>query len=259
RWVFDYLGKKWPIHLYVGRINFKGLEVSCTKTRKRIEEGEFENWDDIRLPFLLALKRRGYQPDAFIKYSLSVGVSETDKTVSGEEFYKSLNAYNKEVIEPMANRYFFIPNPKEIKIEKSPSQEIKIDLHPDYKNRGKRSFKTADKFYITHEDFDKMKSNKLYRLMDCLNFKRKGNNFAYDSAEYEKYKEKGEMIMHWLPVQKDLANIELLMPDKTVQKGLGEISIKKLKPGDVIQFERIGFCRLDKIKDNKFKFWFAHR
>ncbi|MBW2993193.1 glutamate--tRNA ligase, partial [Candidatus Woesearchaeota archaeon] len=32
RWVFDYLGKKGPVHLYVGRINFKGLEVSCTKT-----------------------------------------------------------------------------------------------------------------------------------------------------------------------------------------------------------------------------------
>ena len=65
--------------------------------------------------------------------------------------------------------------------------------------------------------------------------------------------------MHWLPVQKDLVKIELLMPDKTTIKGLGEPLIKKIKPGTVIQFERIGFCRLDSKKGNIFKFWFAHR
>jgi glutamyl-tRNA synthetase len=260
KWVFDYFRKTPPTHLYVGRINFKGLEVSCTKTKAKIQLGEFDSWDDIRLPFLLALRRRGYQPDAFVKYAVAVGVSETDKTVSGDEFFKSLNAYNKEVLEPMANRYFFVPNPKEIKIEKAlPQQVVQIELHPDFPKRGKRKFVTAEKFYIMEDDYRSLKTGKLYRLMDSLNFRKRGSKLVYDSWEYEHYKEKGEMIMHWLPVQDDLARIELLMPDKTIQKGLGEPLIRKLKPGAVVQFERIGFCRLDRIENNIFKFWFAHR
>ena len=260
KWIFDYFKKTPPTHLYVGRINFKDLEVSCTKTKQRIQLGEFDSWDDIRLPFLLALKRRGYQPDAFVKYALAVGVSETDKTVSGDEFFKALNAYNKEIIEPMANRYFFVPNPKAIKIEKAnPNLVVQINLHPDFKKRGVRKFVTTDKFYIMEDDYKQFKSGKLYRLMDAFNFKKRGKKLVYDSLEYEDFKQKGDIIMHWLPEQEDLVKVELLMPDKTVQKGLGEPAIKKIKLGDVIQLERIGFCRLDSKKDNTFKFWFAHR
>jgi len=259
KWIFDYFKKKPPTHLYVGRINFKGLEVSCTKTKEKIEYGEFDDWDDIRLPFLLALRRRGYQPDAFIKYALLTGVSETDKTVAGDEFFKALNAFNKDAIESAANRYFFIPNLKEIKIDKAPEQTVRLDLHPDFPKRGKRGFTTKQDFYIMEDDFKNLKQRKLYRLMDCLNFKKNGRKITFDSLEYEKYKEKGEAIMHWLPVQKGLIDIELLMPDKTILKGLGEPLIKQIKPGTVVQLERIGFCRLDKIENNVFKFWFAHR
>ena len=257
KFIFDYMEWKTPKHLYIGRINFKDIRVSCSKTRPFIEDGTYSGWDDIRLPFLGALKRRGYQPDAFIKYAIDVGVSQTDKLVSGEEFFKALNAFNKEIIDPNAYRYFFIENPKEIVIENAPEQDVEMDLHPDNKKYG-RKFKTNDKFYIADEDYKKLKDNKLYRLMDCLNFRKQKGKFIFDSLEYEKYKEKGEHIIHWLPKEK-LVKAEVLMPDAKLKKGQAEKGILKLKADDIIQFERLGFCRLDKIEKDNLIFWFAHR
>ena len=82
------------------------MEISCGKTKAKILEGVYTGWDDIRIPFLAALKRRGYQPGAFLKYTELVGVSPVDKTVPQEEFWKSINAFNRDIIEPQANRYF---------------------------------------------------------------------------------------------------------------------------------------------------------
>jgi glutamyl-tRNA synthetase len=258
-YLYKYFKKPIPETVFVGKINFEGMPMSCSKVRVLIEEGKYTGWDDIRLPFLLALKRRGYQPEAFINYTLDVGVSQNDKTVNKEEFFKALNHFNKEIIEAKANRYFFIPDPKEIIIEKAPKQEVKIDIHPDYPKKGKRTFKTSNKFYITKEDYNKIKQGELIRLMDCLNFVKKGDKFVFDSKEYEKYKEKGKMIIHWLPKQDNLLNVELLMPDNIFKKGLAEHTIKKLKKGDIIQFERIGFVRLDQKEKDKLVFWFGHR
>ncbi|UCC61377.1 MAG: glutamate--tRNA ligase, partial [Dehalococcoidia bacterium] len=60
--LYRYFNKPIPETYFVGRINFTDLRISCSKTKVLIEEGKYSGWDDIRLPFLLALKRRGYQP-----------------------------------------------------------------------------------------------------------------------------------------------------------------------------------------------------
>jgi len=77
--------------------------------------------------------------------------------------------------------------------------------------------------------------------------------------EHEKYKKHGEKIIHWLPVQKDLVKAEILMPDKKTIKGIAEPMVKNLKAGEVVQFARFGFCRLDKKEKNKLSFWFTHK
>jgi glutamyl-tRNA synthetase len=95
--------------------------------------------------------------------------------------------------------------------------------------------------------------------MDCLNFVVDGSKFRYHSGEYEQYKLHGKRIIHWLPQDESLAKVELLMPDGSLQIGLAESEIKKLKPDTIIQFERIGFARLDHFEKDKIIFWFAHK
>jgi glutamyl-tRNA synthetase len=65
--------------------------------------------------------------------------------------------------------------------------------------------------------------------------------------------------MHFLPVSESLAKVEVLMPDGSTRSGVGEPGLKQLKEGDIIQFERFGFVRLDKKQANKLVFWFTHK
>jgi len=260
-YIFDYLKWKLPEYLHIGRINFIGLALSASETRKAIEKGLFTGWDDIRLPFIQALKRRGYQRDAFLKYAKSVGVTMVDKTVPGGEFFKAINAFNKEIIDPRSKRYFFIENPVEIKIKNAPAMDVELHFHPEHM-KGGRKFRVKDDFYLTGEDFDrfnKFEDGTMVRLMDCLNFKKKKNEYLFDSADYEKYKKEGKLIIHWLPAEKHLPKAEICMPDGSKKIGLAEQGINKLNIGDIIQFERTGFCRLDSVNNDTFVFWFAHR
>lgn len=259
KYVFDYMKWKSPVYMNWGRINFQGFEVSCSKTKEKILQGEYDGWDDIRLPFLPALRRRGYQPGAFIKLAMDIGLSLSDKTVSMEEFFKNLNANNKEIIDSQSSRFFFIDDPVEINIKDMPDFTLELKKHPDYSKRGKRIFNTKNRFYIQRDDWAKIKNNEMYRLMDCANFVRRNRIYAFDSREYEKYKEFGDFILHWLPVSDDLIDVEVLMPDKKIRKGLGEPELKNISRGDIVQLERFGFCRLDKKTENKLIFWFAHR
>ena len=256
--MYKVMKKPIPKTYFVGRINFEGLELSATKTKEKIQKGEFIGWDDIRLPFLGALKRRGYQPEALKQYSKDIGLSLTDKTVSAEEFFKNLDAYNKDIIDKKANRYFFIEEPVDINVQNSPETEIDLQLHPDDPQRGTRKFEINGKFFIAREDYDKIKDGELIRLMDCLNFTKKGYEAEFVSLDYETFKEKGKHIIHWL-TRKDNVEIQVLMPDNTIKKGIAEKHVLQEEEGAIVQFERFGFCKLDKKDTDKLFFWFGHK
>jgi glutamyl-tRNA synthetase len=260
-YIFDYLQWKKPEYMHIGRINFEGLKVSASETRKAIETGQYTGWDDVRIPFIQALKKRGYQPSAFKKYALSVGVTLVDKKVQANEFFKAINAFNKDSIDATSNRVFFAHDPIAITIQEAPEQEVELDLHPEHR-KGGRKFKTGETFYLAKEDYERIKKfddGALIRLMDCLNFTKKEDQFVFDSTDYEKYKQQGKAIIHWLPGDANLVKVKLQMPDALYAEGLGEEKIKELEPGTTVQFERIGFCRLDRLEGDVFVFCYGHR
>ncbi len=259
RHIFEAFGWKMPVHLYVGRINFEGFDLSKTETMQKIERGEYAGWDDIRLPFIGALRRRGYQPDTFIQWALDMGLGENDKTVSSEEFFKSIDAHNRRILEPVANRYFFIAEPVEVRVIGAPKQSVELALHPDHAERGVRKLESNEQFYLNKADVERLVDGRMYRLMECGNFIKQGSNFQFHSRNVEDYREKGAGIMHWLPVGNDLAKVELCMPDGRKYLGFGEPGLKQLKEGAIVQFERLGFVRLDKKQADRLIFWFTHK
>jgi glutamyl-tRNA synthetase len=244
RFIQKNLGFKETQMYELARFNLKGVSSSGRVIREKIESKELIGWDDPSLITVVALRRRGFKPDALKNFVLSTGISKSESELD----WGDLIMHNKRLLEKEAKRYLFVEDPIKIKIKNSPKLEIKVYFHPDNKKLGFRKFKVNNEFYIK----DKIQKNKNYRLMHLFNFKN--NEFLSKDLDQ---KLKAQLI-HWLPYSKDLVNIEVLMPDKTIIKGLAEKDIKKLKVDEVVQFVRFGFVRLDSKKKDRLVFWYSH-
>ncbi len=242
-------------HIYeFARFNLEGVESSGRIIREKVQKKQLIGWDDPSLTTIVALKRRGFLPEAIKEFVLSTGLTKTESVLTWDD----LIVHNRRLLDAKCNRYFFVENPKEIKIENAPEQVAELKLHPEFEDRGSRKFKTKDRFYVAEKDLKEFKEGKLVRLMDCLNFKKVKNKFVFDSKDYEKYKKSGDKIIHWLPMQKDLVKVEVLMPDKKLAKGVAEPIVGKLKENEILQFVRFGFCKFDSKEKDKLKFWYTH-
>jgi glutamyl-tRNA synthetase len=89
------LKEKVPWTSFLGRINFKDMELSTTKMRQAIESGEYSGWDDSRLPTIASIMKKDYKPEAFWKFAERIGLSENDKVMDRSEFFKLLDSFNR--------------------------------------------------------------------------------------------------------------------------------------------------------------------
>jgi len=241
-----------PESFYNGQLEISGVKISKSQGTKKIKEGKYIGWNDPRTWSLQSLRDRGFQPKAIRQFILSLGIKKANITTPIENLYN----LNRTLLQK-SPRFFFIENPTKIKISGCPHLTAKIPNHPNG-TQGTREVKTTQEFLITQEDHDLM-DNQEYRLMHLLNFKAdkiglKPYDFSFTSEE-PTGKTK---FLHWLPATPDNIKTEIRMPGGSIKKGLGEYNLEKLKVGDIIQFERFGFCRLHKKEKEKLEFWFAH-
>ncbi len=250
-YIKDLLNLKKQTIVQYGRFNITGAISQGREIREMIEQGKVSGWDDPQLVTLKALKRRGIVKETFWELAKQVGLSKTPTNLD-----KSLvNSINRKILDGKSPRYFFIKQPKEITIEGAEERTIELNKHPS-KDLGKRKFKVGSEFIIEEEDYKQFKDGKIYRLMDCLNFKKEKDKLVFHSLSYKEFP-KGSLIMHWLPKSKDNINISVLMDDGNKIEGIAEHHIKELKEGDIVQFQRFGFCRLD--SKEKMYFVFSHK
>jgi len=231
--------------------------------RQWLQEGKISGWDDIRLPTIRAFLRRGFQPDAFKELAIATGLSKTDIRLSLETLY----AFNRKIIDPIANRYFFV-DPVEVIVENVPEtiDTALIPLHPEFPERGKREFKVTRfdkkmKIYLDKNDVKQLAEKELLRLKDLLNItieKIDDSITNFHSKEVDIILKEKRKIIQWLPVSENLVKTRIIMPDGSIREGVSEPTTKKLQPGDIIQFERIGFGRVDQT-GAELVVWFAHK
>jgi glutamyl-tRNA synthetase len=240
------------------RFNLEGVDTSGRIIREKITSGKYIGWDDPRLATIVALRRRGFVPESIKNFVLSTGITKSESTLTWDDMI----VQNRRILDKTAKRFFMMHDYEKIIIHNSPHQNITLKSHPDKEELGTRSFETEQEFLIQKSDLKEITEDGLYRFMDCLNFRKSGNILSFDSLEYERFKSEGKKIMHWLPAYGNI-DIEIFMNDATTIKGVAEHNIRELKVGDIIQFERFGFCKLDSIEGNKhqptYRFWFTHR
>jgi len=247
-YIWEKLGMKKPHFIHYGLLRLKGIKLSKTFARKAIERGEYTGWDDPRTWSLQALRRRGIQPEAIRKFILKMRLSLADVTVPAEILY----AENRKIIDPISNRYLCVLNPVMIKIKNTPPiDKVKMNLHPDFPERGiKETPVDINRIYIEAEDLKKLKGRKVGLIN--LSTVKLGSEAEFISREisYELPK------IHW--VSEPHIKIKIMMPDGETKEAIAEPAVGDLKPDTLIQFYRIGFCRVDRV-DGETVLYFAHK
>ena len=88
-------GKKNPCTFFMGRMKFTDIILSKRKLNAAIKEGKYSGAEDVRLPTVASLRKRGYEPEAFAKFAEQRGLTDVDKVISQEDFFKVIDGFNK--------------------------------------------------------------------------------------------------------------------------------------------------------------------
>lgn len=232
-----------------GRFNVIGATTKGREIREMVESGKYIGWDDPRLVTLSALKKRCIQPETLHELALEVGMSRAQTNID----FSVISAINRRLLDPKTRRYFFIKEPAHVAVEGAPKQEASIKMHPSDESMGTRKYNVHERFIIEKSDLELIENGELARLMDCLNFRKKGKKLVFESLDYDDFRGKGKRIIHWVPAEHSV-KAEVMMPDAKIIRGLAESGTEKLSEGDIIQFTRFGFCMLDDRKKMLFRF-----
>jgi glutamyl-tRNA synthetase len=258
--ILDLLGMRKPRIHSEARLIIKGQPASKRYIRKLIDDGLIGGYDDPRLVTIIALKRRGIQPDAIRKFALSFGMSKTDGTVTMEP----LLAENKRIIDKSAKRLYYVPAPVDIIIKDFDSKRIELGLHPSDEDMGSRQYLVGNKFYISGEDAAEIKDNDIITLKNLFTIKvRKEKDSLV--GEIVENKQKGK-IVQWVS-EDNYVKCKILVPGDVfddngdfrrdslrVNQGYVENFVTELADSEIVQFERFGFCILDNREEMRFIF-----
>jgi glutamyl-tRNA synthetase len=263
--MYKHFGWNYPEAIHYGRLKITGASLSKSKILAGMREGLFTGWDDPRLATFAALRRRGIQPEAIKIMIIDVGPKTQDVTLSWDNLY----SYNRKIIDPTANRYFFVPEPIKLNVKKITSKIFiaKIPLHPDHHERGYRTFKIKPEngrftFHVSTVDMGVFPKGSVVRLMELFNVRieksgEKTIEAIYHSHSYENAKKLSAPLIHWLPSETEIP-CEVVMPDGSLTRGVAEEKCKELQTDDIVQFERFGFVRIDSVNEAMVSY-FAHR
>ena len=253
KYLYQHMGWEIPEFIHYGRLKMEDIALSTSKAMAGIEDGTYSGWDDPRLGTLKAIARRGIQPETITQLMVEIGIKMSDSAISWKKIY----GLNRNIIEQKVNRYFFVPNPVKIDIADVPEEDLGLaierPLHPDFEERGNRTLVFNKEVYIPEADL----SDGISRLMDAVNVEIKDKDVVFHSKSFEDARDAKARIIQWVPT--DAIKAKVVMDDASVTEGLCEIDCKELKVGDIVQFERFGFARLDEIKDDELIFYYAHK
>ena len=265
-YMYKHLGWSYPEAIHYGRLKITGAFLSKSKIVQGMREGVYKGWDDPRLATFAALRKRGITPAAIKKMIIDVGPKTADVTLSWENLY----AYNRKLLDPQSDRYFFVSDPVELRVKNVPKAlTVKLPLHPEKPERGFREYSvtpegddSATCFWIAKKDADAAKMGEMLRLIELFNVKIESattNSLEarFASIAYEDARKAKAKLIHWILKGTEVP-CQVVMPDAAVSSGFAENACKRLKPNTIIQFERFGFVRIDK-NDAELVVYYAHK
>ena len=247
----DALGLRHLEIIQFSRFNFRGAPVSKRLLRPLVEKKLVSGWDDPRMPTIDGLKRRGVIPQTIREFTLQVGYTRTEH----EYDWSMLLSLNRKLLDPISKRIFFVPDPVRLTVEGAPRRRVTMPFHPQ-NDLGSRTLDTDGEFYVSSGDIGGMKKGSTFRLMDLYNVevtstgpraaaKYAGDELIPNTRKFQwvtpSHSEISVTVPGLLFLEGDTYNKDSL---KEVA-GYAEESVSGVREGEVVQFPRFGFCRLD--------------
>lgn len=267
------------VHIWdFARVNFVRTLLSKRKLQWFVDKGYVGHWDDPRFPTVRGVRRRGMTVEGLNNFVISQGPS---RNVINLE-WSIIWAMNKKVIDPIAPRHTAIVNPVKVTIAGAPTEPV-IEKKPKHKKNpdvGVKDVIFYNTVLIDQDDANSLEDNEELTLMDWGNIivtklHKEGDNVTAIDAklnlegDFRKTKHK----VTWLADTADKVDVDLVDFDLLITKdkldegdnfedfitpetefhtaGIADLNVKQMKVGDIIQFERKGYYRLDQVEEGK--------
>ncbi|WP_280536794.1 glutamate--tRNA ligase [Halopenitus sp. POP-27] len=249
RFVYDYFDWEYPEVLHWGHVQLDeyDVQISTSTIKELIEAGELTGWDDPRAPTIRSLRRRGIRGQAIVDAMIDLGMSTSDVDLAMSSVY----ANNRELIDDEANRYFLVRDRAD-----DPAVELTVadgpdaghpPLHPDHEDRGTRTVPAAD-VLLEESDLPADGDRVWLKGYGCVRYDADGEALEYVDDDITAVREEGVSVVHWVPAEESLETMLRTVDGDVV--GYAEPRVADLAVDDVIQFERVGFVRIDTFDPN---------
>ncbi|MDA4118740.1 MAG: glutamate--tRNA ligase [Thaumarchaeota archaeon] len=239
------------------RFNFKGTPVQKRLLRPLVEEKVVDGWDDPRMPTIEGVRRRGILSEAIRQFTVQVGYTKAEHTFD----WSLLFAVNRKILDPISRRLFFVPEPAPLNVKGAPPRVISIPFHPTDERFGKRdiSVRSDATLCVPSDDLSALQTGDVFRLMDLYNVRLLSKEGEIAEAEYAGDERKHDMRkLQWVLDDDSKRPVEVAEPHElfledgainpnslVVRNGFAEEAFSTLSLGDIVQFPRYGFVRLD--------------
>jgi len=244
QFVYDYFGWEYPEVVHWGHVQVDeyDVELSSSTISELVAADELDGWDDPRAPTVASLRRRGIRGEAIVDAMVELGTSTSNVDLAMSSVY----AANRDRIDDETDRAFFVrddPAHGGGAVEQSViggPDAGHPPVHPSYEDRGERDIPVEGGVLVESDDLPEEGSRVWLKGYGCV--EHTGEAFEYTGDDIEVVKDGPVDVIHWVP--DDALSTRLRTIDGDVS-GYAEPGLTEYDADDLVQFERIGFARLD--------------
>ncbi|KAI8840536.1 tRNA synthetases class I, catalytic domain-containing protein [Chytridium lagenaria] len=162
-WLVDALEIYKPVQWEYGRLNLTYAILSKRKLLKLVNEKIVNGWDDPRLYTLMALRRRGFTPEAISAFARDIGVTTSNSVIPVER----LENYVRDHLNDIAPRIMAVMEPLKVTLTNLPEnfiEYITVPNKPRDDSFGSHKVPLTRTLYIDASDFKEESDPNFFRL-----------------------------------------------------------------------------------------------
>ncbi|ELZ78547.1 glutamyl-tRNA ligase [Haloferax larsenii JCM 13917] len=251
QFVYDYFDWEYPEVIHWGHVQVDayGVKMSTSTLKQLIGDGELDGWDDPRAPTLKSLRRRGIRGQAIVDAMVALGTSTSNVDLSMSSIYSN----NRDLVDDETDRYFLVRDGEEFAVEGG-TDTAHPPLHPSFEDRGTRDIPVGDSVLLESGDVPAEGDRVWLKGFGAV--RREDDTLVATGDDLDVVREGDVDVIHWAPA--DGVSVRMRTMDGDVT-GVAEPDFADVPVDELVQFERVGFVRVDDRGDDETVVYFAHK